>query len=558
MGRFRNTRGRSDVGERSNALWGDGRKKLVTLLSVLTVAAAVIAGTAVPASASKQPAYVTPSLLADALAQPNSLFDVIVQARKGGKSADAAKDVTDTQKENPAKGSKLKRQFVSVAGTSATLSGRQILTLSKKSWVAAITTDPKIHQEAYSSGQVWADAAAVAPNWSALPANASYPAIAVVDSGITPSLPAYGGRVIKSVSFVSSATTWGAFGHGSMVGSIAAGGEDGYTGAEPHANIVSIKVLDGAGVGSKSDVIAACDWILQNKATYNIRVANFSIGTGGDRIEYDPLDRAVEQLWLNGVTVVVAAGNYAVNGQRSNVGYAPSNDPFVITVGASDTNGTASRSDDFAAPWSAWGSTQDGFFKPEIAAPGRHMIGAVPTGANLLTQFPDRVVAPNKMWMSGTSFAAPVVSGIAATLLAKNPSWTPDQVKGALMQTASVPAGYNSAGALGIGVVNGNAALSAPGTANPNLGLNQFRYLDSATGRYAFNAADWRAAAAANPSWNSASWASASWANASWSSASWANASWSSASWADASWANASWSSASWANASWADNFAGE
>jgi subtilisin family serine protease len=186
------------------------------------------------------------------------------------------------------------------------------------------------------------------------------------------------------------------------------------------------------------------------------------------------------------------------------------------------------------------------------------MIGAVPTGANLLTQFPDRVVAPNKMWMSGTSFAAPVVSGIAATLLAKNPSWTPDQVKGALMQTASVPAGYNSAGALGIGVVNGNAALSAPGTANPNLGLNQFRYLDSATGRYAFNAADWRAAAAANPSWNSASWASASWANASWSSASWANASWSSASWADASWANASWSSASWANASWADNFAGE
>ncbi len=230
MGRFRNTGGRSDVGERSNALWGDGRKKLVTLLSMLTVAAAVIAGTAVPASASKQPAYVTPSLLADALAQPNSLFDVIVQARKGGKSADAAKDVTDTQKEDPAKGSKLKRQFVSVAGTSATLSGRQILRLSKKSWVAAITTDPKIQQEAYSSGQVWPDAAAVAPNWNALPANASYPAIAVVDSGITPSLPAYGGRVIKSVSFVSSATNWGAFGHGSMVGSIAAGGEDGYTG----------------------------------------------------------------------------------------------------------------------------------------------------------------------------------------------------------------------------------------------------------------------------------------------------------------------------------------
>jgi len=103
------------------------------------------------------------------------------------------------------------------------------------------------------------------------------------------------------------------------------------------------------------------------------------------------------------------------------------------------------------------------------------MVGAVPTGANLMTQFPGRIVAPNYMWMSGTSFAAPVVSGVAATLLAKNPGWTPDQVKGALMQTASVPTGYDSKGALGVGVVNGHAALNAPGTANPNLGLNQFR-----------------------------------------------------------------------------------
>jgi len=117
--------------------------------------------------------------------------------------------------------------------------------------------------------------------------------------------------------------------------------------------------------------------------------------------------------------VVTAAGNYATDGQASGVLYAPANDPFVITVGASDSKGTTSRSDDFAAPWSAWGRTQDGFFKPEIAAPGRHLIGAVPTGANLLTQFPDRVVAPNYMWMSGTSFAAPVVSGLAATLLAQ-------------------------------------------------------------------------------------------------------------------------------------------
>jgi len=349
------------------------------------------------------------------------------------------------------------------------------------------------------------------------------------------------------VNFVSSFWS-GTSGHGTFVGSIAAGEDAGFAGAEPHAKLVSLRVLDGNGLGRKSDVIAACDWILQNKTAYNIKVANFSLNTGGDSVQYDALDRAVESLWLNGVTVVVAAGNYAVNGKRSNVGYAPANDPFVITVGASDTNGTAGRIDDFAAPWSAWGYTQDGFFKPEVAAPGRHLVGAVPSGANLLQLFPDRLVAPGYMWMSGTSFSAPVVSGIAATILAKNPGWTPDQVKGAIMQTAVVPTGYNSQGALGVGVVKAGVALNASGTANPNLGLNQFRYLDNATGQYAFDADAWRAYASSNASWNSASWSSASWANASWSSASWSSASWSSASWADASWADASWADASWAD----------
>ena len=50
-------------------------------------------------------------------------------------------------------------------------------------------------------------------------------------------------------------------------------------------------------------------------------------------------------------------------------------------------------------------------FFTELAAPGRYMVGAVPPGANLASQYPSRVVAPGYMWMSGTSFAAPVVSG---------------------------------------------------------------------------------------------------------------------------------------------------
>ena len=260
-------------------------------------------------------------------------------------------------------------------------------------------------------------------------------------------------------------------------------------------------------------------------------------------------------MWLNGIVVVAAAGNYAVGGAESGVGFAPANDPFVITVGAADTNGTASASDDFAAPWSAWGSTQDGFRKPELAAPGRVLNGPVPKDSLMYTSNQGRRVADGYMWMSGTSFAAPIVAGAAATVISRHPDWTPDQVKGALMVSASVPTGYNSLGALGVGTLNVAGATAANGLANPNAGLNRFVVTDAVTKLKSFNADGWAATAATDPTWNQASWSSASWSSASWSSASWSSASWSSASWSSASWSSASWSSASWSSASWASMF---
>src|SRR5205823_6726424 len=132
-----------------------------------------------------------------------------------------------------------------------------------------------------------------------------------------------------------------------------------------------------------------------------------------------------------GVVVVAAAGNYGNLG--TGVPFAPADDPFVITVGAADINATNDQADDFAAPWSASGYTLDGFAKPELGAPGRYMIGAVPLSATLTAEQPTSIVGLGYMQFSGTSFAAPVVSGIAAELIALHPDWTPDQVKGALM-----------------------------------------------------------------------------------------------------------------------------
>jgi serine protease AprX len=524
------------AGTRPNVLWGGSRKRLLTLLA-LVIALATMGATVDSAEASGDKAYVTPSLLAQAQAHPDRLFDVIVQAVRGKRSDDVEKATKRTLDDDRAKSARFKRKHASVDGVSATLTGRQILKLAHKSEVFAITEDAATGAT-YSNSQQWVPATEILEKGTN-PWNASYgfPTIAIVDSGVQ-ARSDFGSRLRTQVSFVSSGpnSSGDGFGHGTLVASIAAGSAEGYTGISPKSDIVSLDVLDDNGVGAMSDVLAACDWILANKSTYNIRVANFSINAGsGASILYDPLDAAVERLWLNGVVVVVAAGNYAVNGAESGVLFSPANDPFVITVGASDVNGTGGNSNDFAAPWSAWGSTYDGFRKPELSAPGRQITAAVPSTSTLAALFPSRKAGNDYMWMSGTSFAAPAVSGAAAWFLAKYPSWTPDQVKGALMLDLDVPSGYAPGGALGLGVLDADGDVGTSSPPNPNAALNQF--VVSTSAGYAFDRQAWRQAASANASWNSASWSSASWSSASWSSASWSSASWSSASWSSASWA---------------------
>jgi hypothetical protein len=378
-------------------------------------------------------------------------------------------------------------------------------------------------------------------SWTAVQAAAaSTPAIAVVDSGVDATLPGLDGAVVQQVTLTTLPQRDAAdgYGHGSFVAQVAAGRGPGEAGAAPTAPIVSLDVMDDQGMALTSDVIAAADWIAAHKDEYGIRVANFSlIGSTPSSILYDPLDRALERLWLSGVVVITAAGNFGVDGQPSDMSYAPANDPFAITVGAADTAGTIATADDVAAPWSAYGHTGDGFAKPELGAPGRYVVAYVPADSTLYESRSDRIVAPGRLQLSGTSFAAPLVAGIAANLLALHPDWTPDEVKGALMLTTAAPSASAAPFSLGLGEVDAAAALAVDAPPNPNAALEQFVVPDPAGGPAPiFDAASWGTTAQADASWGTASWGTASWGTASWGTASWGTAYWSSASWGTASW----------------------
>jgi serine protease AprX len=549
---------------RSNALWGKGGRGLVTLMAAMLVLGIPLAASAggkdnKPKPDPKQQTYVAPGMLAKADKHPENTIHVIVTANDGtlpkGKVVEKAFAHLD-------------RNLNLIDGVALDLKAKDLAELAKIPGLT-ITPDAPAHPTGFSSKQLWVPNTGIDKLWNApLPGSSktqsdlAAPTIAVVDSGVdTSKLADFGTRVVRQVNLTSlpNNSPGDGRGHGTFVAGIAAGQAPNYAGASPRSNIVSLDVMDDTGTARTSDVIAAAQWILANKDQYNIKVANFSLhAANSSSFTRDPLDKAVEKLWFAGVTVVAAAGNYGSPNGPSGVPYAPGNDPFVITVGAADMDGDPSPKNDTAPYWSAYGYTNDGFAKPEVAADGRYMVGPVPMGSTLASQKASNIVSSGYIQLSGTSFAAPIVAGIAAQIIARNPTWGPDQVKGALMETAR-PTPHAIPGSLGLGEVNAVKAVTGKRVPNPNLALEQFLTTNPANGSIpVFNAVSWSDTAKANVSWDAVSWGDVSWGDSAIGDVSWADVSWSDVSWADVSWGDVSWADVSWSDVSYEDAAEGD
>lgn len=288
--------------------------------------------------------------------------------------------------------------------------------------------------------------------------------VAVIDSGVRATHPDLQdadvdtSRVVYSQSFVSGDTSADdAYGHGTHVAGLVAGNGfvsgGGMFGVAQQANIINLRVLDANGAGTDSAVIAAIQRAIQLKSTYNIRVINLSLGRGvSESYTLDPVCQAVEQAWKAGIVVVVSAGNYGRDNSQNTQGYAtitvPGNDPYVITVGATNTHATDTTTDDTVTSYSSKGPTLlDHVIKPDLVAPGNRMVSLLANGSTLdkmnrSDELPPSAYGSNAssasyFYLSGTSMAAPVVSGTVALMLQRSPNLTPDQIKIKLMKTAS-------------------------------------------------------------------------------------------------------------------------
>jgi serine protease AprX len=449
--------------------------------------------------------------------------------------------------------------------------------------------------------------------------------VAVIDSGVAP-LPELQPKLVNGpdLSFDSSVATGGspandgidAYGHGTHIAGIIAGltpggpalpkpgnksavastftkwAADNFVGVAPGSRIINVRAGASDGAVDVSQIIAGIDWVVAHKddstigGGLHIRVLNLSYGTDGPLLDgadtatarlHDAMEAAVEWAWSNGIVVVVSGGN---DGFGRSLLDDPALDPYVIAVGAADSNNTVKPNDDTIADFSSRGSLDR---RVDVVAPGRSITSLAVPNSVIDETYPGGRVGLKYFKGSGTSQAAGVVSGAAAVLLSAEPTDSPALVKSILMgagqtlrntgKTAPVLdrglqqldlTQVSSAESM---IKHGKATLQdvskSPLATATDLSLEVARgsyhvsfidadgNLQELRGEVDVTGADWDGRIWRSGEWDGRIWRSETWNGATWTAGTWDGRIWRSRGWSGGSWQGSVWSGRIWRNNSW-------
>ena len=429
------------------------RRSLVTL-------ACLLAATGIAAAAEVlrlDPVLLGPASSGDGVAR------VIVQTRPG---ADAEALVR-------ACGGHPGLHFQTLSAQVADVPHRCLASLARHPDVRAVSADRAVHGALQTSVRTSVGAAWVGDR---LGFDGTGIGVAIIDSGVAAwHDDLSNGRVVHFADFVKRETQpYDDYGHGTHVAGIIAGNGQNSGGVRrgiaPGAHLIVLKALGAEGEGQASHVVAAIEYAIRHRATFNIRIINLSVAAGvHESYNTDPLTQAARRAVEAGIVVITAAGNLGRDGtgapQYGGI-TAPGNAPWVLTVGASNDNGTAERRDDTVASFSSRGpGIIDGAIKPDLVAPGV-AIESLADPASLLYVTRPRArrwgtiksASEPYLALSGTSMAAPIVAGTVALMLHANPSLSPAHVKAILQRTAESSGRYDHF-TQGAGFLNARAAV---------------------------------------------------------------------------------------------------
>ena len=485
-------------------------------------------------------------------------------------------------------GGRVTRHLPLINGLAASVPAQGITTLATAGGVRAITLDRQVNVQSGGgrprptrSTARWSGPTTRGPTASPAAASRS----PCIDTGIA-DVADLAGRVLPVTDDITGVTSpcvnlsgeagcGDSYGHGTFIAGIIAGNGaasgGNYKGVAPGANLVSIKVAGRDGSADVSTVIAGIQWAVSFKDRYGIKVLNLSLGTDGTQTyRTDPLNYAVEKAWASGVTVVVAASN---RGPGAGTISKPGDDPWVITVGAIDDRGTPGLGDDAVPNFSSRGPTAaDGLAKPDVVAPGAHMVSLAGARQRHRQPVPElrRGGVPQRQRdvdgdRSGLRDGRPHAPG--------QPGHGPRP--GQVRPRRDRPRHrHRRPMAVGAGLVDAYAASFAAPAGVANQGLDRSNGLGSldasrgsarvrlasqvptvASGLLTAQMGLWRPLRSCTGPWTGSSWYGSSWYGSSWYGSSWYGSSWYGSSWYGSSWyggfEGSSWYGSSWYGSSW-------